>query len=118
MWYFDSSQIINTIHQDGNLFISLTRLTIVAMILGLQSKDSSSKSGGATPKTSFLSSLNPSRWGRSSTSMPERPPPPKASQKQPWAVLQVNQDVLPKVTSPIFPSNKEKIKIWVRDKGV
>lgn len=65
-----------------------TRGKALSNKIGLQSKES--KSGGATPKTSFLSSLNPSRWGRSSNSMPERPPPPKVTQKQPWTLLQVN----------------------------
>ena len=39
------------------------------------------KSGGATPRTSFLGSLIPSRWSRSSTPTAERlpPPPPKVN---------------------------------------
>ena len=35
------------------------------------------RSGGTTAKSSFLASLNPSRWGRSSNSVPDRPPPHK-----------------------------------------
>ena len=66
-----------------------TRGKALSNKIGLQSKES--KGGGATPKTSFLSSLNPTRWGRSNNSMPERPPPPKVTQKQPWTLLQVNK---------------------------
>ena len=80
-------------------FIFAFIYVIIIFVLGKESKSS-----GAT-KTSFLASLNPTRWGRSSSSVPDRPPPPKEP---------VISRSLP---APSLANHKEKIKQWIKDQG-
>ena len=63
------------------------------------------KSGGGATKSSFLASLNPSRWGRSSSAtLPDRPPPPR-------------DPVVPKSPTPSISNQKEKVRQWIKEKG-
>ncbi len=65
-----------------------------------------SRSGGTSAKSSFLASLNPSRWGRSSsTSAPDRPPPPK----DPISLHKPNTSL---------PNHKEKVRAWIKEQGL
>ncbi|XP_013418116.1 E3 ubiquitin-protein ligase TRIP12 isoform X2 [Lingula anatina] len=73
---------------------------------GKTGKDTS-KSGGATPKSSFLANLNPARWGRASTSAtPERP----VSTRQETFIVK-------STSNPNLVSNREKVKTWIREQA-
>ena len=63
------------------------------------------RSGGTSAKSSFLASLNPSRWGRSSNAAPDRPPPPK----DPISLHKPN---------PSLPNHKEKVRSWIKQQGI
>ena len=63
------------------------------------------RSGGTSAKSSFLASLNPSRWGRSSNAAPDRPPPPK----DPISLHKPN---------PSLPNHKEKVRTWIKQQGM
>ncbi|CAH1781422.1 unnamed protein product [Owenia fusiformis] len=68
-------------------------------------KDSSKSSSSASPRASFLSSLNPSRWGRSSTS--EKPPPKPH-----------HETCLVRNNSGPLSNNKEKVRSWIKDQAI
>ncbi|XP_077987999.1 E3 ubiquitin-protein ligase TRIP12-like isoform X2 [Glandiceps talaboti] len=62
------------------------------------------KATGASPKASFLASLNPSRWGRGNTtsdSSPKETPLPSTAS----------------MASQTMANNKEKVKVWIKEQA-
>lgn len=75
-----------------------------SVLSAARGKSSSGKIGGASPKSSFLTSLNPTRWGRSNSSpATERP----AQKDQGFG----------KSPSSSLQNDKEKIRIWVKEQA-
>ncbi|XP_064639626.1 E3 ubiquitin-protein ligase TRIP12-like isoform X2 [Lineus longissimus] len=71
------------------------------------------KQAGATPKTSFLASLNPSRWGRPSpSSVTERIQLPK------FRMMVFQEPLINKTPTSTISGNKEKIKAWIKENAV
>ena len=82
------------------------RYVVFLIVTGLKSVSAGKegRSGGTSAKSSFLASLNPSRWGRSSNAAPDRPPPPK----DPISLHKPN---------PSLPNHKEKVRTWIKQQG-
>ena len=78
---------------------------LIVTVLKSVSAGKEGRSGGTSAKSSFLASLNPSRWGRSSNAAPDRPPPPK----DPISLHKPN---------PSLPNHKEKVRTWIKQQGI
>ncbi|KAI8498816.1 Ubiquitin-protein ligase [Branchiostoma belcheri] len=74
------------------------------------------KTGGTSPKPSFLASLNPSRWGRGSTGSTSSGASGSPTDKN--APKDSSSLGLPRSSSNQgLASNKEKIKQWIKDRA-
>ncbi|XP_021365731.1 E3 ubiquitin-protein ligase TRIP12-like isoform X1 [Mizuhopecten yessoensis] len=85
-------------------------------------KSKEGKSSGASSKMSFLPSLNPRSWGKSSNSS-DRPALPKgglakAGQPRVLANLARNDLSVQKQMSISSSGNKEKVKTWIKEQAI
>ncbi|XP_060069438.1 E3 ubiquitin-protein ligase TRIP12-like [Ylistrum balloti] len=85
-------------------------------------KSKEAKSSGASSKMSFLPSLNPRSWGKSSNSS-DRPSLPKGSlakagQPRVLANLSRNDLSVQKQISISSSGNKEKVKTWIKEQAI
>ncbi|ELU17507.1 hypothetical protein CAPTEDRAFT_164474 [Capitella teleta] len=80
-------------------------------ILTFRGSTPTSSGASASSKSSFLSSLNPSRWGRSSAaSSSSSSSTPSAACKEPCKITPTS--------SQNISNNREKVKQWIRDQAM
>ncbi|XP_006820136.1 E3 ubiquitin-protein ligase TRIP12-like [Saccoglossus kowalevskii] len=74
----------------------------------LKGRTAQGKGTGASPKTSFLASLNPSRWGRNANN--SGGPSDKTAKEMPLPSTA-------SMASQTMANNKEKVKVWIKDQA-
>ncbi|XP_014682020.1 PREDICTED: E3 ubiquitin-protein ligase TRIP12-like [Priapulus caudatus] len=81
-----------------------------SMLSTARGKSSSGKVSGTSPKTSFLTSLNPTRWGRSNSSpAAERP----TSKEQAFG----KSSSAAVAAAAAAQNDREKIRVWVKEQA-